>query len=55
MEVIKVKPDAVFLLEIEKGIVEKEKEAILLAWNGLIPNKLIIVPKGTLKMLEVEK
>lgn len=55
MEVVKVQPDAVFLLEVEKGISEKEKEAILLAWNGIIPNKLIIVPKGTLKMLEVGK
>lgn len=43
----------VFMLETE-GMTVAEKDAILEQWQSIISNKLLIVPKGSLKVLDIE-
>lgn len=53
MQIIKVKPGQVFLLEVDSVIPENEKAHILKEWNKILPNNpIIIVKNGSLSILE---
>lgn len=55
MEIIKITNKHKFLWECESGISDKEKESVVTEWNKLFPdNPLIVVPKGMIKLLELE-
>lgn len=52
MQTIPIKPGQVFLLELDSGISENEKAAVLAEWNKIFPdNPLVIVTKGSLSIL----
>jgi hypothetical protein len=53
MEIIKVTPNMIFLLELEQSLPENQKSAILQEWETIFPdNKLIITQRNSLKILE---
>ena len=53
MEIIKITPKMIFLLELEQSLPEGEKADILQQWEQMFPdNKLIITQRNTLKILE---
>lgn len=55
MEIIKITNKHKFIWECESGISDKEKESVVTEWNKLFPdNPLIAVPKGMIKLLELE-
>jgi len=55
MEVIKIKPNTIFLLETNGMLPELQQESIFKLWNSVLPStKLLIVPKGAIKILEAD-
>ena len=55
METIKITPNMVFVLETDTALPDQHKEHLLKQWNELFPkNQLLIMKKGTMKILEVE-
>lgn len=54
MEIIKIKPNMIFMLEIDGKMPHAEKSAILESWHSVMPNRqLLVVAKDSLKILEI--
>ena len=55
MEIIKITPNMVFMLEVDGKMTENERDAILKSWKSLIPDRpLLIAVKNSIKILEIE-
>lgn len=53
MEIIKVNKGAVFILETDGTLSEREQNAILDRWAETMPNhKLLIIKRNSIKILE---
>jgi hypothetical protein len=53
MEIIKVGKNAVFILETDGTLSDREQEAILTRWHDTMPNhKLLIIKRNSIKILE---
>jgi inorganic pyrophosphatase/exopolyphosphatase len=55
MEIIKITKSMKFLLEVDKSLPEREAEELLKLWYKHFPNnQLLILVKGTVKILDIE-
>lgn len=55
MQIIKVKPGQVFILELDPSLSDGQKEALLKEWNKILPdNPVVMVAKGSLSILSTD-
>ena len=55
MEMIKITPNMVFILETDTALPDQQKIELLEQWNKLFPqNQLLVVKKGTMKILDIQ-
>jgi len=56
MQIIPITPNMRFLLETEQTLPERQQQELVVEWAKIFPdNPLIVMKKGTVKILELKK